>query len=226
MNEKTLNLLNNCSVLLVEDDLIASTFIKNGLRAYCKQFFQATNGYEGIKIFCENKIDIIITDIHLPNLNGFEMIYEIKKIKPNQKFIVITSYDTDSNLLKSLKSGAFMFLRKPLKLEDIQTSLLMLNNNNDELIIHLNKHIKINLDKEILYFNDEIIFLTKTLDSLFWLLCYNLNNIVSYQSIENFVYNKDINKSSIQNAVSKLKKQLNIDIQNISEKGYILKSQI
>ncbi|WP_233090996.1 response regulator [Campylobacter fetus] len=73
---------------------MARTALKLGLKQYCRCYYEASNGYKGIEIFKNHKIDIIITGIHMPLLNGLEMIEDIKKVKPQQSFIVITSYDT------------------------------------------------------------------------------------------------------------------------------------
>lgn len=223
MTESTLNLLKDCTILLVEDDEIAAIFIKNGLKPYCKQFFSANDGLGGLDMFKNEKIDVIITDIHLPNLNGFDMINEILNLKPSQKFIIITSYDTDVNLLKSIKNGAFAFLRKPIKLEELQTNVLMLNSKDSQKIIQISQSISVNLNTQTIYKNGNALFLTKTLDRIFWLLCYNLDRMVSYDMIEEFAYGKETSRVSMQNAILKLKKQLEIDIKNIAETGYVLR---
>lgn len=91
---------------------MARTALKLGLKPYCRCYYEASNGYEGIEIFKNHKIDIIITDIHMPLLNGLEMIEEIKKIKPQQSFIVITSYDTDENFFSLYKRWRYAVYQK------------------------------------------------------------------------------------------------------------------
>lgn len=53
----------------------------------------------------------------MPKVNGFDMIKEILKLKPKQLFIIMTFYDTDENLIQSMKEGAYSFLRQPLYIE-------------------------------------------------------------------------------------------------------------
>ena len=87
MHTATLNLLKSLSVLVVEDDDIARLMIAQGVKPYCESFYEAKDGFEGFEIFKKQRIDIIVTDIHMPGLNGFEMMKEIltqlSHIKPN-----------------------------------------------------------------------------------------------------------------------------------------------
>ena len=74
MQQRTLNLLNHLSVQAVEDDELARVVIKENLEDYCEAFYEAADGLAGLELFKKHRIDIIITDIHLPGSNGFEMI--------------------------------------------------------------------------------------------------------------------------------------------------------
>ncbi|MBR8461953.1 response regulator transcription factor [Campylobacter sp. faydin G-24] len=223
MTNETLKLLGNISVLIVEDDDIALETLYDGLSPYCKSVYIANDGYKGLEKFNKFNADIILADIHLPIMNGFEMMKQILKIKPSQNFIIITSYDTDINLLKSLQHGATLFLKKPLDIEELRTALITLTHKNENQIINISKNLSVNLAKEKIYHNGEEIYLTFSQNKLFWLLVYNLNSLVTYDMIEDFVYeNEPVSKNTIQHAISRLKKYLNINIKNIFESGYML----
>jgi DNA-binding winged helix-turn-helix (wHTH) protein len=81
------------------------------------------------------------------------------------------------------------------------------------------------MNKEIIYKDDEPLFLTQINNKIFWLLCYNLNRLVSYDMIEDYVYYGDsVNKSTIHTAMLRIKKQLSdVNIENVSNAGYIIK---
>lgn len=225
MQLQTLNLLNSVSILVVEDDEIARFTIKQDIKPYCKNFYEAGDGMSGLEIFKNYQIDIIVTDIHLPQINGFDMIKEILKLKPEQLFIVMTSYDTDENLIQSMKGGACSFLRKPLDMEELQTSLVMSLGRVKYTTKTLNEHTDIDYQKEMIYQDKKPIFLSHKNNKIFWLLCYNLNHLVSYSMIEDYVYNNEaVSKSTIHNAILRIKKQLvHVEIENIPNEGYILK---
>jgi len=225
MHLQTLNLLNNISVLIVEDDEIARTTIKQDIKPYCKSFYEAADGLAGLESFKEHHVDVIITDIHMPGINGFDMIEEIIKLKPEQLFIVMTSYDTDQNLIQSMKDGACSFLRKPLDIEDLQTSLVMSLGRIKYTTKSLSEDVKIDYQKNSIYLRNEPVFLSHKGNKIFWLLCYNTEHLVSYDMIEDYVYDGEaVTKSTLHNAILRIKKQLSsVNIENIPNEGYILK---
>ncbi|MDR2790101.1 MAG: response regulator transcription factor [Campylobacteraceae bacterium] len=228
IRKSTLEMLGNFSILVVEDDDVARAMIKQGLKEYFRSYYDAKDGLEGLDAFKKHHIDIIVADIHLPKLNGFEMIREIFILKPAQPFIIITSYDTDQNILSSVHNGAFSFLRKPLDIQDLQTAILLsLSKKINQKRIRLSASVMIDTNKETIYEDDEPIFLTQTNNKIFWLLCYNLNRLVSYEMIEDYVYyGESINKSAVHTAILRIKKRLpDINIDNISNAGYILKTK-
>ncbi|MDR2790530.1 MAG: response regulator transcription factor [Campylobacteraceae bacterium] len=226
MYKSTMGLLKNFSALLVEDDEIARNMIKQGLKEYFGVFYEAKDGLEGFEAFKKNRIDIIITDIQLPYLSGFEMIQEIQKLKPKQLFVVITAYGTDQNILKSIQNGAVSFLHKPiLDIQDIQRILLFaLAPKVKQPHVNIGGGVSIDFRREIIYKDGEALFLTQLHDKIFWLLCYNLNMLVTYEMIEDYVYEgESVNRRAIQMSMLRIKKRLGINIENITNAGYILK---
>lgn len=225
MDSLLLNRLKDTSILIVEDDEIALFGIEQGLKKYCKAIYLAEDGMEGIEVYKKNQIDIIITDIHLPLINGFDMMREILKINPSQKFIVMTSYDNDKNILESISEGAYLFLKKPISIENLQTQLLLMIAKECEQIIKLSDTIKVNPKKQIIYKNSEILTLSYRNNNIFWLLFNNLNRIVDYDVIQDYIYdNEDVNKSAIRMAMSRIANIIDKDlIENISGVGYIMR---
>ncbi|MDR0762515.1 MAG: response regulator [Campylobacteraceae bacterium] len=226
MHKSTLELLKNFSALLVEDDEIARNMLRHGLKEYFGDFYEVKDGLQGFEAFKKNRIDIIITDIQLPYLSGFEMIHEIQKLKPKQLFVVITSYGTDQNILKSIQNGAVSFLHKPIMdIQDLQTILLFaLAPKVEQPHVNIGGGVSVDLHREIIYKNNEALFLSQLHNKIFWLLCYNLNMLVTYEMIEDYIYDgESVNRSAIQMSVLRIKKQLGVNIENIINSGYILR---
>ncbi|ASM39702.1 response regulator transcription factor [Campylobacter sputorum] len=226
MQLSTLKLLENFTIMVVEDDEIALSMLELGLKPYCKKLFLARDGLEGLEIFKKNQIDMILTDLHMSNLNGFEMIKIILSIKPNQNFIVMTSYDSDQNFLNSIKHGALNFIRKPLNMLTIQSSLIIALSNIKSEKKQISKRVSVDYSNENIYLDDELVFLSQKNHKIFWLFLYNLNNVVSYELIESYVYNdENFSKNALQMSIKRIKSQLaDVKIENISSIGYILKS--
>ena len=221
--QEALEILKKISILVVEDDEMARELIISGLKPYCEQVVGAQNGQEGVEKFKKQGFDIVMSDIHMPVLNGFEMMNEIKRLKPHQKFIVFTSYDSDENLIKSMEQGATLFLKKPIDMKDLRSMLISLSFERDEKLVHLSHEVSINLKKEKIYKNGNEVYLSFLQNKIFWLFAYNLNKLVTYEMIEEFVYDStEVSKAAIQNVVLRLKRELGVKFKNISESGYIL----
>ena len=221
--QEALEILKKVSILVAEDDEMARELIITGLKPYCGQVVGAQDGQDGLEKFKKQGFDIVMSDIHMPVLNGFEMMNEIKKLKPHQKFIVFTSYDSDENLIKSYEQGAILFLKKPIDIKDLRSMLISLSFERDEKLVRLSDEVSINLKREKIYKNGSELYLSFLQNKIFWLFAYNLNKLVTYEMIEEFVYEStEVSKAAIQNVVLRLKRELGVKFKNISESGYIL----
>ena len=221
--QEALEILKKVSILVAEDDEMARELIITVLKPYCDQVVGAKDGQDGLEKFKKQGFDIVMSDIHMPVLNGFEMMNEIKKLKPHQKFIVFTSYDSDENLIKSYEQGATLFLKKPIDIKDLRSMLISLSFERDEKLVRLSDEVSINLKREKIYKNGNELYLSFLQNKIFWLFAYNLNKLVTYEMIEEFVYDStEVSKAAIQNVVLRLKRELGVKFKNISESGYIL----
>ena len=226
INENILKKLGNISVLLVEDDENTRLAIAQSLQIYCKNIQTAKGGIEGFEKFFKGEFDIVVTDINLPSLNGLEMLDEIKKRAPHVASIIITSYDTSENMLASIELGAYNYLRKPFKIEELQTTILMATKSLFENKIRLKGLYEYDLLGKSLYKNGAPIGLTKIEVKLFFLLASNLDKIVNYETIENFVWGeKPMSSEALRMVVKKIRLKTENDmIENFSGIGYKISS--
>ncbi|ASM34324.1 putative two-component regulator [Campylobacter sputorum subsp. bubulus] len=224
MNNK-FDVLKDRSIMVVDDDELTRMAVSGGLKRYCENFYTASDGLDGLEKFKKHRIDLIITDIHMPNFNGLDMMNEILKLKPDQTFIVVTSFDTDENLFESMKKGAISFIKKPIMMENLQNAVVMALFKIEDKVIKLNDCIIVNVTKEKIYKNGEEVYLSKLENAIFWLLCFNIENLVSYDMIEDFAYDgNSVKIGTIHTVIMRIKKQLNdINLSNISGSGYVLK---
>ena len=75
----------------------------------------ANNGHEGLEKFIKHNPDIVITDIEMPSLNGLDMTYKIKELKPATKVLVISAHDDKDYLMRSLNIGVDGYITKPIQ---------------------------------------------------------------------------------------------------------------
>jgi DNA-binding NtrC family response regulator len=85
--------------------------------------FEANTAEEGRKILRENKIDLLILDVRLPNVNGLDILQEVKIQYPGLEVIIISAHGDMDTVIKAIRLGAFDYLRKPFRFIDIQIAI-------------------------------------------------------------------------------------------------------
>ncbi|MDD2887881.1 MAG: diguanylate cyclase [Aliarcobacter sp.] len=139
-------ILKTISVLYVEDENDVREFTSKLLSSLLQNVYVAQNGLEGLKIFEEHKddIDLIVSDINMPKMDGLSMCEAIKKINPEIP-LVITSAHNDTNFLKrSIEIGVTTYAMKPIDLYQLIESIVKAM----EPIILKRKLIELNLSLE------------------------------------------------------------------------------
>jgi len=110
------------TILIIDDDKSIISFLEERLVDEGFDVLTAINGKEGMKLFNENQIDLVITDIIMPEKVGFEVITEMKKNHPDIKIIAISGMGLGmvNTCLKTAKfSGAEYTFAKPFKTSDL-----------------------------------------------------------------------------------------------------------
>lgn len=105
----------NLTLLCVEDDMVTQRRLELYFSKTFKEVHVANNGYEGLEKFIKHNPDIVITDIEMPSLNGLDMTYKIKELKPATKVLVISAHDDKDYLMRSLNIGVDGYITKPIQ---------------------------------------------------------------------------------------------------------------
>lgn len=118
--------LKTITLLYVEDDELireqtASVFIK-----VFKKVFTATDGKEGLDLYQQNQseIDVVVTDINMPNLNGLEMIGKINELGKNIPAIVTTAHTDSTFLMNAIDVNVDKYIAKPFQIKDLTVSIV------------------------------------------------------------------------------------------------------
>lgn len=106
-------------VLLVEDDPRVASFILRGLEEHLYQVKTVSKGYEAITAVTENNFDIIILDIMLPDITGFEVCEVLRNRKIIVPILILSALDTPQEKIKGLQAGADDYLAKPFLFEEL-----------------------------------------------------------------------------------------------------------
>ncbi|MGE5797019.1 MAG: sigma-54-dependent transcriptional regulator [Ignavibacteria bacterium] len=112
--------MKNFNILLVDDEVNQLDILSGFLRKKGYKVFTSSSGMEGINIFRNNLIDIVLSDFKMPDKNGLEVFEEIKKINPEAGFIMITAHGTVENAVKAMRMGAEDYISKPIDLDELE----------------------------------------------------------------------------------------------------------
>ncbi|MFW5819870.1 MAG: PAS domain S-box protein [Bacteroidota bacterium] len=110
----------NLNILVVEDNLVSYKLLEISLSKTGCKTFHAENGIDAIEIVkAHPEIDIVLMDIQLPLMNGYEATREIKKIRPDLPVIAQTANAMDSDRAKCMEAGCSDYVTKPIVLKNL-----------------------------------------------------------------------------------------------------------
>ena len=111
------------SILVVDDEEALRTVLSSELASEGYQVESAGDGDEAISIIEKKQFDLVLLDIKMPKVDGFEVLKFIKKSFPAIKVIMLTAFADLKNAIESKKLGAEDFISKPYDLVDLLTTI-------------------------------------------------------------------------------------------------------
>jgi len=114
------------NVLLVDDDLEMIHALKEGFKKYRESFevFLAADGLMALESLKQNIISLVVTDLKMPNMDGFELLAHIMEHYPDIPVIIITGYSTPEMEHLARKGGAVGYIAKPFLIENLARQIL------------------------------------------------------------------------------------------------------
>lgn len=113
------------SILIVEDEPMSVMVLEKILKPYDFQLHIAVDGLDAVEKFKKLKTDLVIMDLYMPKMDGFEASKEIRKISSSTPIIVISTTDIKEEELKE-EIGIDYLLKKPLNIKKFQDFIHML----------------------------------------------------------------------------------------------------
>ncbi len=101
-------------ILVVEDDPTVGESIRLLLKKRGYSIFLAPNGRDALHIFKQKPIDLVITDVVMPKMDGIELLEAVKRMRAETEVIVISAQGTIEKAVQAMKLGAFDFIEKPI----------------------------------------------------------------------------------------------------------------
>jgi len=109
---------NNKNILVIDDESSMRKNIKDILSLEGYTVFEAENGIVGLEEINSRKIDLVLLDFHMPGMDGFAVLFEIKKKNEDLPVIILTAYGTNERVIEAMKSGAYDYMEKPFELAE------------------------------------------------------------------------------------------------------------
>tara|TARA_B100001063_G_scaffold190834_1_gene181743 strand:- start:2303 stop:3625 length:1323 start_codon:yes stop_codon:yes gene_type:complete len=119
-------ILENVSVLYVEDEKDVREFTTKLLGSLVQKVYSAEDGLDGLEQFIENKdsIDLIVSDINMPRMNGLDMCAKIKEINKEIPIVITSAHNDPSFLKKAINVGVSTYAMKPIDLYQLVESMI------------------------------------------------------------------------------------------------------
>ncbi|MFP4485860.1 MAG: response regulator transcription factor [Campylobacterales bacterium] len=223
-----IHLLKNTNLLYLEDYPTIQMEHKHIFQKFFNEVHCGENGKDGLAILEENSVDVIITDIEMPKLNGIEFA-KIVKEDSSIPIIFMSAHTQIDYLLQAVKIGTLDYLIKPVKHSALKEALEKVADylsEHNRFEIEINKDIHYNPANRVLYSNKEEVVLPNKEAALLELLLNNKERIVEKYTIEDVVYDGEyMSNVALKSLVSKIRKKIPKDyIKTVRENGYMFKT--
>lgn len=201
-------------VFLAEDNFALSkvliTFFK--LKSYeVSHYSDGEEAFDNINL--QNIKDVYVIDINLPNINGLELVKQIRKIDNNVPIIMITASVDIHDFENAYDFGCSEYIKKPFNLKELDIRLKkLLQNHLKEKDILLNKNIRFDIELKMLYIDSKSVELRKKEIRFLTLLFENLHRKVLTEEFEMYIWEGEIKDSyPLRQLVNGLRRKINYD---------------
>ncbi|MCI5879168.1 MAG: response regulator transcription factor [Bacillales bacterium] len=202
-------------VLIIEDDLA----IRSGLEYFLKEegfnVITKENGISGIECI-NNDIELVLLDINLPDIDGYEVFKKIKKIK-DIPIIFLTANDLEVSIVRGLDMGADDYITKPFKARELVSRMKKaLRKKVNDNYINI-KNIKIDLREAKVYKDDKEVFLTSLEYKILITMALSLNKVFTREKILSDIWdiNEDfVNDNTLTVYIKRLREKIETDPSN------------
>ncbi len=108
------------TILVVDDEITIRKTVEKLLNRDGYKVLTAENGYEAVKAVENEFIDMVITDVNMPGIDGIETIKRIKEISPKLKIMIMTGMETTTTLIEAIRIGVNDYIYKPFEVEEFR----------------------------------------------------------------------------------------------------------
>jgi len=219
--------LKKLKIFFVEDEIEICKNIKEAIGDEFASFMIANNGKDGLNKYKTNRPDIVITDISMPELNGLEMISEIRKLSSTVPIIILSAFSEKDKLFKAIDMSVCKYLVKPIDVDELLDVI-------EQIAIKLNKQNMVilpmgysyNLESKELFLDNKFVKLTKKEVLFMDILVKHIDSYVKNENLYKYVWNNKTTDTAVRTFVQRLRAKTNKElIVNVSGLGYQISSR-
>lgn len=223
-------------ILLLEDDTLLNEILEEFLEELGYEYVSTFDGQEALEAIYEQHFDLLLLDVNVPSLSGFDLLKSLKDNKIDIPTIFITSLHTSKDMEKGFNSGADDYIKKPFHLSELQLRI-----NNIKRLRQIDNHGVVNLSSQLSYnYDTKFVSVIESFDNLekkvethlskteakvFEYFIKNKNKTISIEeiSLNNWLYDEVPEATTIRTYIKNLRKILGKDsITTIKSIGYKL----
>lgn len=219
--------LKGMTILYAEDEEGIRKNIADSLSYYCKEIIEASNGQEAYELYEEKQPDIILSDIHMPIMDGLELVKKIRESNREIPIVMITAHTDKEYLLEAVELHMEKYIVKPVDIDELFETLekcVNILDSNHKVCLKVDENYMYDFDSKELKYKNESVILNKKEMLFLEVLIQNQNRVVNYDELQDKVWGDDVmTDSALRSLVRNLRKKLPTDlIFNLSGVGYRL----
>lgn len=217
----------NKRLLLLEDDIALNETLVDYLENLGFSVHPVYDGNSALDAIYENSFDLLLLDVNVPDINGFEILKNTREQDITTPAIFITSLNSMNDLENGYDSGCDDYIRKPFALKElklrIETILKRDFFHNESTKIQIDKNISYDTHNDLLIIKNEEIKLNNKDAKLLKLFLQNKDSLITHETIYETLwdYNEQISESALRTYIKNLRKYLGKEkIVSIKKLGY------
>lgn len=181
------------NILLIEDDRPLNKAISVYFKKEKFYVLSSFSGQEALDILSQNNLDLIILDINLPDLSGFDLIEQIKIINSNIPILILSACDLDSAILHGFNLGTEDYVTKPFNIEILHKKINVILKRNTKNTFYKDDHLFFDKNTSKLVIDNKEIKLTPLEFKLLSLFLENQNQIILKETIIEKIWDSNEN---------------------------------
>jgi DNA-binding response OmpR family regulator len=213
-------------ILLLEDDLILNEIIEEHLVLQGNDLISTFSGYEAQNYLYSETFDLLLLDVNVPDINGFDLLKELRTQNIKTPAIFITSLNMADDMQKGFESGCDDYIRKPFDLKELDLRINNIKrffNISPQNITIIDEKISLDSENLLIINENKKIQITKKESEVLLYLIKNSSKLVSIEelTLNLWAYEDSPTASTIRTYIKNLRKFIGEDkISNIRGVGY------